>query len=60
LYHLDDPYIVYLDGKNVGTLKREQSGYHILEMDSISTELFNGKDIKVSNSEGIVLEGKFI
>ena len=60
LYDLDDPYIVYLDGKESGKLTREQGGYHKLTINSENTDLFFVKEIKVTNNEGVVLEGTFV
>jgi hypothetical protein len=60
LYHLDEPYTVYLDGKNVGVLKRQQNGYHKLVLDSTNIDLFYMKNIKVLQGETTVLEGSFV
>jgi C-terminal processing protease CtpA/Prc len=50
LYHLDDPYKVFLNGKEMGQLKRQTNGLHTLEINSESLDLFNNDKVIVSNN----------
>lgn len=59
LYHLDDPYKVFLNGKEMGQLQRQANGLHTLEINNENLDLFNDDKVTVSNNEGVALEGNF-